>query len=85
MSDFVSTLPYRRPRRSSIDVGGDTLKPRRLFATEDLGVSDKTASRMNLPTIIVGGVAHVAVNASRKVIADRVRQRQQPKKRRGSA
>jgi hypothetical protein len=84
MSDFISTLPYRRPRRSSIDVGSDTLKPRRLFATEDLGVSDKTASRMDLPSTVVGGVVHVLVNASRKVIADRAHQRRKPKGRRGA-
>jgi hypothetical protein len=82
MSDLISTLPYRRPRRG-IELNGDVAKPRRQFATEDLNISDRSAQRMNLPTVYLGGVAHVLVNASLKIIADRAHQRRAPKKRRG--
>lgn len=78
-------MPYRRARRV-IELDGDSLKPRRDYAAEDLGgVCERTVKRMDLPTTYVAGIAHIAVNAARKVIASRIRQRHQPKKRRGRA
>jgi hypothetical protein len=80
MTDVTSTAA----RRPQIEIPGDVLEPRSEFAHNTLGVSDKTAQRMNLPTTYVGGVAYVPRNASLKIIADGVRQRnQQPQRRRG--
>lgn len=77
--------PRRRPHlRRHIDIGDDVLMPRAEFAQEILGVSDKTAARMNLPTTYIGNVAHVLKNASLKIVADRVRRRNQPPTRRRS-
>ena len=80
MTDLTSTTA----RRPQIELpNGDVLEPRREFARDRLGVSDKTAQRMNLPTTYVGNVAYVARNASLKIVADGVQRRnQQPPKRR---
>ena len=48
--------------------GGDVLTPRRKLAVE-WGISDKTASRMNLPTTYVGNTAYVPRDASVKILA----------------
>jgi hypothetical protein len=82
MSDLISNLPYRRARRA-IELAGDTAKPRRLYATEDLNVSERSVARMGLPTVYLGGIAHIMVGAAGKVLADRVHQRRKPKGRRG--
>ena len=68
-----------RPRISLAN--GDFLEPRRRWA-EGVGISDKTASRMRLPTTYIGGVAYVLHNASKEIIAERVQRRGQPPKRR---
>jgi hypothetical protein len=74
MSEISTTTSQRRPRlRRHIEIDGDTLIPRVEFAEDILGVSDKTASKMNLPTTYVGGMAYVARNASLKIVADAVR------------
>jgi hypothetical protein len=77
MSDISSvdtTTLYRRPP-PRIALADDVLVPRREFARNELGVSDKTASRMNLPTTYVGNRAYVARDASLKIVADSVRRR----------
>jgi hypothetical protein len=56
---------------------GDFLEPRRQWAAA-IGISDRTAGRMNLPTTYVGNVAYVPHNASLKVLADRVKHRNEP-------
>jgi hypothetical protein len=69
------------PRRH-IELADDVLMPRREFAEDILGVTDKTASRINLPTTYVGNVAYVLKNASLQVVASRVRRpnQRQPRK-----
>jgi hypothetical protein len=81
MNDLSSDTAARRPR---IELpNGDTLEPRREFARDTLGVCDKTAQRMNLPTTYIANVAYVARNASLKIIAERIQRRgQQPQRRR---
>lgn len=64
-----------------VEFFSNLLEPRANFAGE-MGVCDKTASRMNLPTTYLGGVAYVARNASLKIVAERVRRRNQPQQRR---
>jgi hypothetical protein len=53
--------------------GGDVLVPRKLFASDVLGISDRSAKRLNLPTTRVGGMAYVARDASLQIIADKIR------------
>ena len=74
----------RRPRRTlpQIEIPGDVLMPRKAFARTVLGVSERTAVRLNLPTVYIGGLAHVARNASLKIVAGLVQRRNQPPKRR---
>ena len=55
----------------------DFLEPRRPWAG-GVGISDKTAAGMNLPTAYVGNVAYVPHNRSIEILAERVRQRNQP-------
>lgn len=84
MSDTPTALSprVRREARPSIHLpDGEVLEPRANFASE-LGVCDKTAARMNLPTTYVGGTAYVARTASLKIVAERVGRRNQPPQRR---
>jgi hypothetical protein len=60
---------------------GDTLVPREIFANE-VGTSDRTARRMDLPTVFVGGFAFVKRNASLQIIADKAKRKNPPQKRR---
>jgi hypothetical protein len=72
----------RRENRHPISLpGGDMLVPRRDFA-EEIGVSERTLIRLNLPTVYVGGVAHVTRDGSLAVIASGVHRRNQPPVRR---
>jgi hypothetical protein len=80
MSEITPKTATRRPAIKLPD--GDILDPRREFA-RGLGVSDKTAQRMNLPTTYIGGMAYVARNASLKLISDRLRTRKQRPRPRG--
>jgi hypothetical protein len=82
MTDLTPT--HAAARRPHIELpNGDVLEPRREFARDTLGVSDKTAQRMNLPTTYVGNLAYVARNASLKIIAERIQRRNsQPQRRR---
>jgi hypothetical protein len=50
---------------------------------DGIGVCEKTVARMNLPTTYIGNVAYVPHNASLQVIAERVRRRNEPPKKRG--
>jgi hypothetical protein len=74
MSDTQSTL--RRPR-PHIHLKDDVLLPRCDFAAE-IGITDRTAQRLNLPTTYVGGMAHVPRAASLEIIAAGIRRRNQP-------
>ncbi len=79
-----SGRPPGRTRQSRQDIvlpDGETLTPRVKFANDDIGVSERTAARMNLPTTYIGGVAYVARNASLRVVAERVARRNQPARR----
>jgi len=59
-----------RSKRPDIKVENDTLKPRIRFAKE-IGVSERTMIRMNLPTTYFGNVAYIFENASRRQMAAR--------------
>jgi hypothetical protein len=76
LSDIPTTTARRV--RPHIQLKNDILVPRRDFADE-LGVTDRTCRRLNLPTTYVGNVAHVLRNASLDVIAQTVRRRNQPR------
>jgi hypothetical protein len=73
--------PVEAKARPRIELAHDTLVPRREFA-ETIGVTDRTARRMNLPTTYIGNVAYVARNASLKIVAEQVRRRNEPPRRR---
>lgn len=85
--DTTAIRPSKATRRAGERpriqlANGDFLVPRRQWAG-GVGVSDKTASRMNLPTTYIGNVAYVLRNASTEMLAGRVRQRQpEPQRRR---
>ena len=68
-------------KRPILQIDGNTWKPREAFAT-DLGVSEKTAQRLNLKTMYVGGVAYVPVEESLREIASRARRRNEPSRHR---
>jgi hypothetical protein len=73
----------RQPRRRIDLPNGDWLEPRAEFA-DGLGTTERTVRRMNVPTTYIANVAYVPHNASMQVIAERVRRRNEPpKKRRG--
>jgi hypothetical protein len=82
----MSKGPVRNPRTPlpEISIPGDVLMRRELFARTVLGVHEKTAARMNLPTVYVSGIAYIARGAAIKSIADQVRCRRQPAKRRAA-
>jgi hypothetical protein len=77
----ITRLAKERPRIPLPD--GDFLEPRRQWA-EGIGITDRSARKLNLPTTYVANVAYVPHNASLQVIAERVRRpNQPPTKRRG--
>jgi hypothetical protein len=77
-------IPRTRQSRQEIHLpSGEVLMPRAHFARDVIGVCERTAVRMNLPTAYVGGVAYVARDASLKIVAERVKRRNvEPAKRR---
>ncbi|MGA2311894.1 MAG: hypothetical protein ABSF87_05940 [Xanthobacteraceae bacterium] len=81
MTDISNTdsALYRREHRH-VRLDDDILIPRREFARDELSVSDRTASRMRLPTTYLSNTAYVARNASMKIVAGNVR-RCKPKER----
>jgi hypothetical protein len=81
MSDSSPVNARRGPGRHIELPINDTLMPRKEFAEDVLGVTDKTASRMNLPTAYIGNVAHILKNESLRVVAERVRRPNQRKSR----
>jgi hypothetical protein len=87
MSDTAQqTARTSRPRRRIplIDLpGGKVLMPRRDYANNVLGVHERTCTRLNLPTTLIGGVAYVEVNGAGKIVADSVHRRNEPKRRAG--
>jgi hypothetical protein len=89
MADTSTKEIVRRPRRTLAQIkipGGDTLVPREAFAHDVIGVCERTAARMNLPTTYVGGIAFVAHDASLKIVANLVKRRNPaPVKRRAVA
>jgi hypothetical protein len=68
----------RREDRPSITLpDGRVLDPRVKFA-DDVGLSEKTVTRMNVLTVYVGGVAYVDRDASLKQIGAGVKRRNEP-------
>jgi hypothetical protein len=86
-TDITAAMKRRgpRPRRRIELPNGDYLQPRAEFAAVELGVTDRTARRMNLPTTYVGNVAYVPHAASLAIVAARVQRRNQPARRRRRA
>ena len=83
MSDLKTPLPRTRQSRQDIRLpDGEVLTPREQFARNEMGVCERTAARMNLPTTYVGGVAYVARNASLKILANTVHRPNEPPRRR---
>jgi hypothetical protein len=81
MSDSSPANARRGPGRHIELPTNDTLMPRKEFAEDVLGVTDKTASRMRLPTTYIGNVAHILKNESLRVVAERVHRPNQRKPR----
>ena len=80
MSDASPASARRSPGRHIELPTNDTLIPRKEFAERILGVTDKTARGMNLPTTYIGNVAHVLKNESLRVVAGRVQRPNQRKR-----
>ena len=75
----------RRPRRRLPEIplpDGDTAIPRLDFAHNVIGSCERSVTRMDLPTIYIGGVAYVMRKASLQIIAGKATRRNQPTKRR---
>jgi hypothetical protein len=63
-----------RREHPHIQLRSDTAVPRRDFA-QQVGISDRTARRLNLPTMYMANVAYVMRNGSLEIVADRVKRR----------
>jgi hypothetical protein len=61
--------PHGRAPRPHIEIPGDILAPKS-EAAEELGISQRTLTRMRPQSTLVGGVSYVAMGALRKQIAD---------------
>ncbi len=89
--DEPSTATPRRHRlRCLLDSislpDGEVLVPRATFARSLVGISDRTANRMNLPTVYISGTPYVKRDASLRILADKAQRKNQPRKpRRASA
>jgi hypothetical protein len=83
MSDITTaTIAHYRPRpRPHLTIDGEVWKPRSDFAKE-LGVTDRTAARMNLRTTYIAGIAYVPAGESLTEVAAKARRRYEPAKRR---
>ena len=79
--DIALSPPRQRMRREdrpSITLpNGKVLEPRVKFAS-DLGLSEKTVTRMNVPTTYIGCVAYVDRDEGLKQIGARVKRRNEP-------
>jgi hypothetical protein len=81
MTEPISDTPQRKNHRDRrIDIAGDTLMPRFVFA-EELGISDKSAQKLDLPTTYLSNVAFVPKNACLKIVADTLKRRNEPPQR----
>jgi hypothetical protein len=82
---LISPTPHRvgkleRPKIRLPD--GRILQTRASFANE-LGVAEKTVSRQNHETWVIGGIAYIQPNSALKQIASRARRRRnEPPRRR---
>jgi hypothetical protein len=80
-----TSKPHRRPRgpalRLPLNLNGEVWMPRKQWA-EERGISDKTASRLNLETMLHGGVVYVCVSRADADLAARARRRNEPPQRR---
>jgi hypothetical protein len=94
MSDVTVVTARARARRSnirkpktnlpSIVIDGETWDPQKNFAAT-IGVCSKTVERMNLRSVLIGGVRYVNVTEGLREIAARARRRNAaPVRRRGS-
>ena len=84
MSDDVVDV-IRRPRPEPIEIklpDGDSLVPRKKFVIEELRTSERSARRFDFPTTYISGVAFVKRNESLQILADKVKRRNPPAKRR---
>jgi hypothetical protein len=83
--EIMSTVRHRmrkEDRPITIELpDGKVLEQRAHFAEKRLGVTEKTLQRWNVPTALVGNVAYVEVNASLGIVAKRIRQRNEPRRR----
>jgi len=57
---------------------GRILRPERRFADETIQTHQKTLARMNLPHVEIGGVKYIDVGAALEAIADRMKRRNEP-------
>jgi hypothetical protein len=81
-ANVTGRKPYTHHRRHHIDIGHDTLIPRAEFAEKKLGVTDRTARKLKLPTTYIGKVAYVPERASTEIALSNSHRRNQPEKRR---
>ena len=84
MTENIKVI-VRRPRRRLPEIplpNGDTAIPRLDFAHNVIGSCERSVTRMNLPTIYIGGVAYVMRQASLQIISGKATRRNQPTKRR---
>jgi hypothetical protein len=74
MPDLAQRKRRGPPARLRIDLpSGDYLEPRVTFAKEVIGVCDRTAARLKLPTTYIGAVAYVPHNEALSVVAAGIR------------
>ena len=57
---------------------GEVAEPRRQFAENTVGATDRTVRKWDLPTLYVAGVAYILRNASLAMLAERARRRNEP-------
>jgi hypothetical protein len=67
--------PVARPHIPTAD--GDFLEPRQQWAGV-VGITDRTARKLNLPTVYIGGVAYVKHHGSTAILVDRAQRRNEP-------
>jgi hypothetical protein len=64
-----------RPRIPTAD--GDFLEPRQQWAGV-VGITDRSARKLNLPTVYIAGVAYVPHRRSTEILVDRAQRRNEP-------
>ena len=73
-----SAARYTKHHPITIELADDTAELRCHFADKTLGVVDRTAARMKLPTIYIGNVPYILRNKSLAIIAQRGLQHGEP-------